>query len=70
MRPATLAQQAVYDAYMDIARTLQHNQKPSKQQFERVRQALARLDQEPQPEGFTQTLKLMLGAMWDLEAET
>lgn len=59
MKPATFAQQAAYDACMDIAKTLQSGREATPQQFAAARDTLALLRLEPQPEGFVEMLELL-----------
>lgn len=60
---ATFAQRAAYDAYMEIAKTLQAGTEPTPQQYEAARDTLALLRLEPQPGGFVELLEAMLAAV-------
>jgi hypothetical protein len=63
MRPATFAQQAVWDAFADVTATLKAGDEPSAELLEQVRDALALLKLEPQPSGVVEVLELALDSL-------
>jgi hypothetical protein len=63
MQPATFAQQAVWDAFADVTAVLKAGDAPSADQLEQVRDALALLKLEPQPDGFVKVLEMALDSL-------